>query len=115
MGVQRQASAVGAVSTVKMDDIKIPSRSLTNALAGRMSGAVVVQRTGELGNDNGGIWIRGISSFSENRSPLILVDGVERDMQDLSAEEVESGSILKDASATAVYGVRAANGVVLRD
>lgn len=113
MGVQRKASVVGAISSVKMDDIKIPSRSLTNALAGRMSGAVVVQRTGELGADNGGIWIRGISSFSDNRSPLILVDGVERDMQDLSAEEVESVSILKDASATAVYGVRAANGVVL--
>lgn len=113
MGVQRKASVVGAISTVSINDIKKPTRSLTNALAGRMAGAVVVQRTGELGNDNGGFWIRGISTFSANRSPLILVDGVERDMQDLSVEEVESVSILKDASATAVYGVRAANGVVL--
>lgn len=113
MGRQKKASVIGAISTVKMDDLKVPSRSLTNALAGKMAGAVVVQRTGELGRDNGGIWIRGISSFSDNRSPLILVDGVERDMQDLSVEEIESVSILKDASATAVYGVRAANGVVL--
>lgn len=113
MGQQKKASVIGAISTVKMEDLKVPSRSLTNALAGKMAGAVVLQRTGELGRDNGSIWIRGVSSFSENRSPLILVDGVERDMQDLSVEEIESVSILKDASATAVYGVRAANGVVL--
>lgn len=113
MGQQKKASVIGAISSVKMDDLKVPSRSLTNALAGKMAGAVVLQRTGELGRDNGSIWIRGISSFSDNRSPLILVDGVERDMQDLSVEEIESVSILKDASATAVYGVRAANGVVL--
>jgi len=113
MGVQRKASVIGAISTVKMDDLKIPVRSLTNALAGKMAGAVVVQRTGELGRDGGNLWIRGVSTFGANRSPLILVDGVERDMSDVSVEEVESVSILKDASATAVYGVRAANGVVL--
>lgn len=113
MGVQRKVSVIGAISTVSVNDMKVPTRSLTNALAGRMAGAVVVQRTGELGNDNGSFWIRGISTFSANRSPLILVDGVERDMQDISVEEVESVSILKDASATAVYGVRAANGVVI--
>ena len=113
MGVQRKASVIGAISTVKMDDLKVPVRSLTNALAGKMAGAVVVQRSGELGRDGGSLWIRGISTFSANRSPLILVDGVERDMSDISVEEVESVSILKDASATAVYGVRAANGVVL--
>lgn len=113
MGEQRKASVIGAISNVNMADLKVPNRSMTNALAGKMAGAVVVQRTGELGNDNGGFWIRGISTFSSNRSPLILVDGVERDMQDLNPENVESVSILKDASATAVYGVRAANGVVL--
>jgi TonB-linked SusC/RagA family outer membrane protein len=113
MGVQRKASVIGAISTVKMDDLKIPVRSLTNALAGKMAGAVVVQRSGELGRDGGGLWIRGIATFGANRSPLILVDGVERSMDDISVEEVESVSILKDASATAVYGVRAANGVVL--
>ena len=63
--------------------------------------------------DNANFWIRGISTFGSNQTPLVLVDGVERDMSDLSIEEVESISVLKDASATAVYGVRAANGVVL--
>lgn len=113
MGRQRRASVIGSISTISVNDIKIPSRSLTNALAGRMSGAVVVQRSGEPGNDNASFWIRGISTFGSNRTPLILVDGVERSMDDLSVEEIESISILKDASATAVYGVRAANGVVL--
>lgn len=113
MGEQRKASVIGAISNVNMDDLKVPSRSLVNALAGKMAGAVVVQRSGELGRDNAAFWIRGISTFSSNRTPLILVDGVERDMHDLDPENVESVSILKDASATAVYGVRAANGVVL--
>jgi TonB-linked SusC/RagA family outer membrane protein len=113
MGKQRKASVIGSISTIAVNDLKVPSRSLTNALSGRMSGAVVVQRSGEPGNDDASFWIRGISTFGSNNSPLILVDGVERSMTDLSVEEIESVSILKDASATAVYGVRAANGVVL--
>ena len=113
MGKQRKASVIGSISTISVNDIKIPSRSLTNALSGRMAGAVVVQRSGEPGNDNASFWIRGISTFSSNNTPLILVDGVERSMTDISVEEIESISILKDASATAVYGVRAANGVVI--
>lgn len=113
MGTQRKASVIGSISTISMNDLKIPSRSLTNALSGRMAGAVVVQRSGEPGNDDASFWIRGISTFGSNRTPLILVDGVERSMTDLSVEEIESISILKDASATAVYGVRAANGVVI--
>ncbi len=113
MGKQRKASIVGSISSITVNDLRVPSRSLTNALSGRMSGAVVVQRSGEPGNDDASFWIRGISTFGENRTPLILVDGVERSMTDLSVEEIESISILKDASATAVYGVRAANGVVL--
>ncbi len=113
MGVQRKASVIGSISSISVNDIKIPSRSLTNALSGRMAGAVVVQRSGEPGNDDASFWIRGISTFGANKTPLILVDGVERSMSDLSVEEIESISILKDASATAVYGVRAANGVVL--
>jgi TonB-dependent SusC/RagA subfamily outer membrane receptor len=113
MGTQRKASVIGSISTISMNDLKIPSRSLTNALSGRMSGAVIVQRSGEPGNDDASFWIRGISTFGSNRTPLILVDGVERSMTDLSVEEIESISILKDASATAVYGVRAANGVVI--
>jgi TonB-linked SusC/RagA family outer membrane protein len=113
MGVQRKASVIGSISTIAVADLRIPTRSLVNALSGRMAGAVVVQRSGEPGQDEASFWIRGISTFGANRSPLILVDGVERSMSDLSVEEIESVSILKDASATAVYGVRAANGVVL--
>lgn len=113
MGKQRKASVIGSISAASVENLKIPQRSLTSALSGRIAGAVVVQRSGEPGQDNADFWVRGISSFGANQKPLVLVDGVERDMSDLSIEEVESISILKDASATAVYGVRAANGVVL--
>jgi len=113
MGTQRKASVIGSISSVSVGELRIPQRSLVNALSGKMAGAVVVQRSGEPGADEASFWIRGISTFGANRSPLILVDGVERSMSDLSVEEIESVSILKDASATAVYGVRAANGVVL--
>ncbi|WP_163215011.1 TonB-dependent receptor [Bacteroides sp. 519] len=113
MGTQRKASVVGAISSVRVAELKTPARSLTNALGGRLAGIVAVQRSGEPGYDNSDFWIRGISTFGANRSPLVLVDGVERSMDNLDPEEVESVSILKDASATAVYGVRAANGVVL--
>ena len=112
MGHQRKASVIGAISSVSRDALKIPQRNLTNALAGKIAGAVVVQRTGEPGLDNAEFWIRGISSLNSS-APLVLVDGVERSMSDLSIEEIETISVLKDASATAVYGVRAANGVVL--
>lgn len=112
MGHQRKASVIGAISSVSRDALKTPQRNLTNALAGKIAGAVVVQRTGEPGLDNAEFWIRGISSLNSS-APLVLVDGVERSMSDLSIEEIETISVLKDASATAVYGVRAANGVVL--
>lgn len=112
MGKQRKVSVIGAVTAIDNKELQIPQRNLTNALAGKVAGAVVVQRTGEPGMDNAEFWIRGISSLNSS-SPLILVDGVERDMSDLAIEEIESISVLKDASATAVYGVRAANGVVL--
>ncbi len=113
MGKQRKASVIGSISTVQIAELKTASRSLTNSLAGRMAGVVAVQRSGEPGYDNSNFWIRGISTFGSNKTPLILVDGVERSMDNLDPEEIESVSILKDASATAVYGVRAANGVVL--
>lgn len=112
MGTQRKVSVIGAVSAIENAQLQVPQRNLTNALAGKVAGAVVVQRTGEPGVDNAEFWIRGISSLNSS-SPLILVDGVERDMSDLSIDEIESISVLKDASATAVYGVRAANGVVI--
>ncbi|MEC3880029.1 SusC/RagA family TonB-linked outer membrane protein [Parapedobacter sp. 10938] len=113
MGSQRKASVVGAISTIKTSDLVIPQRSLVASMSGKIAGATIVQRSGEPGYDNASFWVRGIATLGSNKSPLVLVDGVERDMSNLSIEEIESISILKDASATAVYGVRAANGVVL--
>lgn len=113
MGAQRKASVIGSISSIKTDELAIPQRSLVSSLSGKIAGATIVQRSGEPGYDNASFWVRGIATLGSNKSPLILVDGVERDMSNLSIEEVGSISILKDASATAVYGVRAANGVVL--
>ena len=113
MGKQRKASVIGSISSVSIKELEVPQRNLTNALSGRIAGAVVVQRSGEPGQDNADFWVRGISSFGANQKPLVLVDGVERDMSDLSIEEVESISILKDASATAIYGSRAKEGAII--
>lgn len=113
MGTQRKASVIGSVSTLSVNELTAPNNTLSASLSGRIAGAVAVQRSGEPGQDHANFWIRGISTFGGNSKPLILVDGVERDMNDLAVEEIESISILKDASATAVYGVRAANGVLL--
>ena len=111
-GTQRKISNIGAQSSMKMEGIKTPSASLTTALAGRLAGVVAVQRTGEPGKDAADIWIRGISTPNTS-SPLVLVDGVERSFNDIDPEDIESLTTLKDASATAVYGVRGANGVIL--
>ena len=113
-GVQKKLSVIGSVSEIKPSDLKLPVRSLTTALAGRVPGIVSVQRSGEPGTDNAEIWIRGISTLNAGRStPLILVDGVPRSFSNLDPEDIESFSILKDASATALYGVRGANGVIV--
>lgn len=111
-GTLRKISNIGAQSSMKMEDIKTPSASLTTTLAGRLAGVVAVQRTGEPGKDAADIWIRGISTPNTS-SPLVLVDGVERSFNDIDPEDIESLTTLKDASATAVYGVRGANGVIL--
>lgn len=111
-GTQRKISNIGAQSSMKMEDIKTPSASLTTTLAGRLAGVVAVQRTGEPGKDAADIWIRGISTPNTS-SPLVLVDGVERSFNDIDPEDIESLTTLKDASATVVYGVRGANGVIL--
>lgn len=111
-GTQRKISNIGAQSSMKMEDIKTPSASLTTTLAGRLAGVVAVQRTGEPGKDAADIWIRGISTPNTS-SPLVLVDGVERSFNDIDPEDIESLTTLKDASATAVYGVRGTNGVIL--
>jgi TonB-linked SusC/RagA family outer membrane protein len=114
-GTQKKISLIGAQSTVEPDDLKQPVGSFTNLLAGRISGIVGVQYTGEPGKDASSIYIRGLSSFisSSNIGPLTLVDGVERSIELLNIDDIQSFTILKDASATAVYGVRGANGVVL--
>ncbi len=112
-GTQRKMSVIGAQSGItQISDLKQPVANLTNVIAGRISGVIGVQRSGDPGNDNADLWIRGISTFS-NSSPLVLVDGVERSMSNIDPEDIESFQILKDASATAIYGVKGANGVIM--
>ena len=113
-GKQKKISTVGSQSSVDVSNLKLPTANLNTALAGRLAGVVSVQRSGELGSKGADIWIRGISTFSNSLSqPLVLVDGVPRDFSDIDPEDIKSFSILKDAAATAVYGVRGANGVIL--
>ncbi len=113
-GTQRKASVVGAISTTQPRNLQMStSRSMSNNLAGQLAGVIAVQRSGEPGYDNSNFWIRGVSTFGGNRNPLILVDGVERSLDNMDPEEIESFSVLKDAAASAVYGVRGANGVIL--
>ncbi|HTH30273.1 MAG TPA: TonB-dependent receptor plug domain-containing protein, partial [Lacibacter sp.] len=109
-GRQKKISVVGSQITVKPDDLKIPVRDLTNALAGRLAGVVAVQRSGEPGYDASSIFIRGVSTFASSpRSPLLVVDGVpDRSINNIDPEDIESFTILKDASATAVFGTRGA-------
>jgi TonB-linked SusC/RagA family outer membrane protein len=113
-GTQRKVSLIGAQSTLSPKELKQPVASITQSLAGRIAGVVGVQRSGEPGRSTADIWIRGIATFGGNTSnPLILVDGVERSIDNIDPEDIESFTVLKDASGTAVYGVRGANGVVL--
>ena len=114
-GKQRKISLVGAQSSLNTETLKQPTADLSSMLAGQIAGVIGVQRTGEPGKTSADVWIRGISTFGDGNSanPLILVDGVERDFNNIDPEDVESFTILKDASGTAVYGVRGANGVVL--
>jgi len=113
-GSQRKVSVVGAISTVSTKELlQSPAANLSNALAGRLSGLTTIQNTGQPGKDDASLYIRGRSTWV-NASPLYIVDGVEREnFTQVDANEVESISILKDASATAVYGVRGANGVLI--
>lgn len=113
-GTMRKVSVVGAQSTLKMEHIKAPVANMSSVIAGRISGVVAVQRTGVPGQDDADIWIRGISSMTNtNQGPLILVDGIERDFNQLDPEDIESVTVLKDAASTAVYGVRGGNGVII--
>ncbi len=115
-GKQKKISLVGAQSSVNVEDLKQPVANLSAVLAGRIAGLVGVQRTGLPGSNAADVWIRGISTFnsSNNASPLIIVDGVQgRDLNAFDPEDIASFTILKDASATAVYGAQGANGVIL--
>ena len=113
-GSQRKESVVGAISTLDVTKLIVPTSNLSTALAGQLSDSVAMSRSGEPGkNSAADFYIRGVSSFTGNTSPLVLVDGVERDLDLVDTEDIASFSILKDASASAVYGVRGANGVIL--
>jgi TonB-linked SusC/RagA family outer membrane protein len=111
-GTQKKLTTIGAQSSIKVEDLKQPAANLSNAIAGRIAGVIGVQRSGEPGYDGSQIYIRGISTFT-NASPLVLVDGIERSFSNIDPEDISSFTILKDASATAVYGVRGANGIIL--
>ncbi|MDR0540927.1 MAG: TonB-dependent receptor [Dysgonamonadaceae bacterium] len=113
-GTQRKISTIGAQSGIKnMQEMKQPVANIGSVLAGRIAGVVGIQGSGEAGkDDNTQIWIRGVSTTT-NTTPLILVDGVERTFNNIDPEDIESFQVLKDASATAVYGVKGANGVIL--
>jgi TonB-linked SusC/RagA family outer membrane protein len=121
-GKQKKISVTGSVTTVNMQDMRTPVRSLTNALAGKVAGIISMQTGGEPGYDNPTFTIRGIGTFTGGNSPLIIIDGVQRDdvnsgfggsYNNIDPEDIASISLLKDASATAVYGARGANGVLI--
>ena len=114
-GKQRKETVIGAITTVKGELLQQASSSnLTNSLAGRVSGVTTMMGSGRPGLNESQIYIRGISTLSSgNTNPLILVDGVERDMGNVDADDIENFTVLKDAAATAVYGIRGANGVIL--
>ena len=113
-GVQKKESVVGAISTVNVGNLKVGNSQLSTSLAGQLAGVVSLARSGEPGKDGAAeFYIRGVSSFQGSTTPLVLVDGIERDLDLVDTDDIESFSILKDASASAVYGVRGANGVII--
>ncbi|MEQ9288353.1 MAG: SusC/RagA family TonB-linked outer membrane protein [Cyclobacteriaceae bacterium] len=115
-GTQKKEAVVGAMSSVSPQELKIPSSNLTTALAGRISGVVSYQTSGEPGADNAQFFVRGVASFNGQNGPLILIDGVEltaNDLARLQPDDIESFSVLKDPTTTAIYGARGANGIIL--
>ncbi|WP_308991129.1 TonB-dependent receptor [Mariniflexile litorale] len=116
-GTQKKTSLVSAITTINPKEIKGPSSNLTTMMAGRISGMIAYQRSGEPGADNSDFFIRGLGSFGSGKvNPLILIDGIEStttDMARLQPDDIEAFSVLKDASAASIYGARGANGVVL--
>lgn len=115
-GTQKKGNLVGAMTTIKPSELKTSSSNLTTALQGRIAGVIAYQGSGEPGQDNASFFIRGAASFGYKTDPLILIDGLELNTTDLARlqpNDIESFSILKDATAAAVYGARGANGVIL--
>ena len=113
-GSQKKASVVGSISTISPEKLQLtPSRSISNNLAGMVSGVIAVQRSGNPWFNNSDFWIRGVNTFANNGGPMVLIDGVERSINNIDPEEIESFSVLKDAAASAVYGVRGANGIIM--
>jgi len=113
VGAQRRISMLAAVTTVDAKELQTPAPSIANMLGGRVAGLITMQASGEPGKNLAEFWVRGISTFGAGSSALVLIDGLEGDLNSIDPADVESFSVLKDASATAVYGVRGANGVVL--
>ena len=114
-GRQKKESVIGSISTVNVQNLKVPSSNLTTSLAGNVAGVIAYQRSGEPGQDNADFFVRGITTFGANTSPLILIDNIEltaTDLARLQPDDIESFSIMKDATATALYGARGANGVI---
>jgi TonB-linked SusC/RagA family outer membrane protein len=117
-GKQKKESVISSIATVNVKDLKVPSSNLTTAFAGRVAGLISYQTSGEPGQDNASFFIRGITTFGADakKDPLILIDGTElttNDLARLNTDDIASFSIMKDATATALYGARGANGVIL--
>lgn len=113
-GAQKKLTVTGAVTTVNIDLLKSnPSANISNALAGNVAGVLAMQTSGQPGRNTSEFWIRGISTFGANSSALVLVDGFERNLDEINIEDIQDFSVLKDASTTAIYGPRGANGVIL--
>lgn len=113
-GVQTKQTLTGAVTTVKVDDLKSnPTSSISNALAGNVAGVLAMAKSGQPGKNVSEFWIRGISTFGGGNEAYVLVDGFERDINDINIEDIADFSVLKDASVTAIYGSKGANGVIL--
>ena len=113
-GKQKKRDIVGSVTTISPEELKVPSSNLTTALAGRIAGVIAYQTSGEPGQDNASFFIRGVTTFGYKTSPLILIDGVEYpDLSRIQPDDIASFSIMKDATASALYGARGANGVIL--
>lgn len=115
-GTQKKSSMVSSITTISPKELKVPSSNLTTALAGRLAGVIAYQRSGEPGQDNAAFFIRGVTTFGYKKDPLIMIDGIEvsaTDLARLQPDDISSFSIMKDATATSLYGARGANGVIL--